>query len=152
MIAKLFRPTELSTRASIGLLLLRVVAGLAFVLHGWGKIQNPLHWMGEQATTPAFFQALAAISEFGGGIAWILGLLTPLASFGMACTMAVAIHLHAIVMKHPFVPQGPGPGSYELPLVYFALAVLLMIGGAGKFSLDQLVFGPKRNQNTNSPA
>ena len=87
MIKELFKPAPLSARASAGLLAVRVVAGLAFMLHGWGKIQHPFSWMGPDSGTPAFFQGLAALSEFGGGLAWILGLLTPLASFGIACTM-----------------------------------------------------------------
>jgi hypothetical protein len=59
---KLFRPTPLSGSVSTGLLLLRIVAGLAFMFHGWGKIQNPTGWMGPNATIPGVLQALAAIS------------------------------------------------------------------------------------------
>src|SRR5688572_20371572 len=109
----LCRPTATSTRVSAGLLILRLVAGLAFMFHGWGKIKNPTGWMGENATIPGVFQALAAISEFGGGLAWILGALTPLASFGIVCTMAVAVYMHAFVFEDPFVAKGPGKGSYE---------------------------------------
>ena len=67
-----------SIPADTALLLLRIVAGVAFMLHGWGKIQHPFSWMGPDM--PGFLQALAALSEFGGGAAWALGLLTPLAS------------------------------------------------------------------------
>jgi len=59
-----------STMASIVLLLLRLVAGSAFILHGWQKVQNPVGWMGPESSIPGFFQFLAAISEFGGGIGW----------------------------------------------------------------------------------
>src|SRR5688572_30546333 len=119
---QLFQPPALSPRASAGLLILRIVAGLAFMLHGYGKIQNPFGWMGPDAGTPGILQGLAALSEFGGGLAWILGLLTPLASFGIACTMAVAIRLHAIVMGDPFVPTGPGQGAYELAALFFCIS------------------------------
>ena len=70
----LFKPAGLSTPVSAGLLILRLVVGLAFVFHGYGKIQNPLGWMGPNASVPGLFQALAAVSEFGGGLAWMLGL------------------------------------------------------------------------------
>jgi putative oxidoreductase len=136
----LFRPTEQSARVSTGLLILRLVAGLAFMFHGWGKIQNPTGWMGQNATIPGVLQALAAVSEFGGGLAWMLGVLTPLASFGLACTMAVAAYMHAFVMKDPFVPAGPGKGSYELAAVYLCIAILFLLAGPGRFSLDQLLF------------
>ena len=83
-IFELFKPLRLSPRVSAGLLILRLVAGLAFVFHGYGKITKPFAWMPPEATVPSILQGLAALSEFGGGLAWILGLLTPLASFGLA--------------------------------------------------------------------
>jgi putative oxidoreductase len=142
MFKKILKPAKLPVAASVGLLVLRLVAGLAMMHHGWGKIQNPFAWMGPNAQVPGFLQMLAAVSEFGGGLAWMIGLLTPIASFGMLCTMAVATHLHAVVMKDPFVPQGPG-SSYELAAVYLCVSLLFMLGGPGKFSLDRLVFGER---------
>jgi len=139
----LFRPTAQSARASTGLLILRFVAGLAFVFHGWGKIQNPTGWMGPNANIPGAFQALAAVSEFGGGLAWMLGVLVPLASFGLACTMAVAAYMHAFILKDPFVAAGPGKGSYELAAVYLCVAIVLLLAGPGRFSLDRLLFREK---------
>jgi putative oxidoreductase len=138
----LFKPLRLSRRVSAGLLILRLVAGLAFMFHGYGKIQNPLAWMGPDATIPGIFQALAAVSEFGGGLAWMLGLVTPLASFGLACTMSVAVYTHAFVRGDPFVPKGPG-AAYELASIYLCVAILLLLAGPGRFSLDRLVFGEK---------
>ena len=128
--------------ASSALLILRLIAGTAFVIHGWGKMQNPFGWMGPQAPVPGFFQFLAAISEFGGGIAWILGFLTPFASLGIGCTMAVAVFTHLTVMKDPFV-NPTGGGAYELALVYLGIAVLILTMGPGKFSLDAKVFGER---------
>jgi putative oxidoreductase len=139
----LFRPTAQSAGASTGLLVLRFVAGLAFVFHGWGKIQNPTGWMGPNANIPGVFQALAAVSEFVGGLAWMLGVLMPLASFGLACTMAVAAYMHAFILKDPFVAAGPGKGSYELAAVYLCIAVLFLLAGPGRFSVDQLLFREK---------
>jgi putative oxidoreductase len=140
---RLFKPLCLSNRVSTGLLLLRLVVGLAFMFHGYGKIQSPFGWMGPDAKIPGFFQMLAAVSEFGGGLAWMLGALTPLASFGIACTMAVAIYTHAVVMGDPFVAGGPGKGSYEPASVYLCIAILLLLAGPGRFSLDRLLFGEK---------
>lgn len=124
---------------SMGLLLVRVVMGVAFLFHGWGKIQSPFSWMGPDATVPGVLQFLAAFSEFGGGLALIAGLLVPLACLGMAFTMIGAVYTHAVVMGDPFV----GPSSYELALVYFALCVLFITQGPGYFSLDRIVFGRK---------
>ncbi|MES2307496.1 MAG: DoxX family protein [Verrucomicrobiota bacterium] len=143
-IRTLFQPQSLTARQSTGILILRVVAGLAFMHHGWGKIQHPFDWMGPGATMPAFFQGLAALSEFGGGLAWIVGLLTPLAALGIASTMIVAIRLHAIVMHNSFVSSKPGEMSYELAAVYLCVALLLIFTGPGKFSLDQAFFRKSR--------
>ena len=131
-----------STFVDVALLLIRVVAGLAFTMHGWGKIQNPFGWMGPDGFAPGIFQALAAISEFGGGLAWILGLLTPLASFGIASTMAVAFSFHAFMRGDPFVSMTGGP-SFELAVLYFSIALLLIATGPGRFSLDRKLFGPR---------
>lgn len=140
-ILRLFQPAPQTTAASIALLLLRLVAGYAMILHGWGKIQSPMSWMGPDATVPGIFQLLAALSEFGGGIAWVIGLVTPLASFGMLCTMVVATHMHAVVNGDPFVGKG-GP-SYELALLYLVISVVFIAVGPGKFSTDAKVFGER---------
>jgi putative oxidoreductase len=137
---RLFKPLRLSARASAGLLILRLVAGLAFMFHGYGKIQNPFGWMGPNAGVPGVFQALAAVSEFGGGIGWMLGLLTPLSSFGLTCTMTVAVWMHATVLHDPFVSL-QGGHSYELAGVYLCVSVLLLLAGPGRFSVDRVVFG-----------
>lgn len=138
---RLFQPTPQTTTASAALVLLRLVAGSAMILHGWGKIQSPMSWMGPEASVPGVFQFLAALSEFGGGIAWIIGLVMPLASFGMLCTMIVATYMHAVINGDPFVGQG-GP-SYELALLYLVISVVFIAVGPGKFSADAKVFGER---------
>jgi putative oxidoreductase len=149
---QIFKTSPLPAGASLGILIVRVVAGVAFVLHGWGKIQNPMGWDdGKSGFAPALL-ALAALSEFGGGIAWILGFLTPLASFGIACTMGVATWLHAIKLGDPFVVTEPGKGSYEIAAVYLAISLLLLLAGPGKLSLDRLVFGEKSRGKPPGPA
>jgi putative oxidoreductase len=119
-----------------GLLVLRAVSGVAFMFHGWKLIHDPFGWMGPASAMPAVLQALAALSEFGGGLCWILGLLTPLASFGILCTMGVALSMH-VLHGDPFVGRPP---AYELALVYFSVALLLLLRGPGVFSLDALLF------------
>jgi len=133
---------------AVGLLILRIIAGAAMMQHGWGKIQSPFGWMGPGAPVPGFLQALAALSEFGGGLAWILGLLTPVASFGMLCTMAVAASIH-VSKGDPWV--GAGGPSYEPALGYLAVSLMLMLVGPGALSLDALLFG-KRRETAERPA
>lgn len=130
-----------STFGDVALLLLRLVAGSAFMMHGWGKIQNPFAWMGPDAPVPGFLQGLAALSEFGGGLAWILGLLTPLASLGLVVTMAVAASFHAS-KGDPFVSM-TGGASYEPALGYLVIALVLLALGPGRLSLDRMFFGQR---------
>lgn len=129
------------TLYALGAFLMRLVIGTAFVLHGWPKIQNPFNWMGPESSIPGFFQALAAIAEFGGGLAWVLGLLTPLASFGLLCTMAVAVWTHAS-KGDPFVGRG---GSYELAAVYLVFSILLLLAGPGLISIDAWISGKRQS-------
>lgn len=145
----IFTAREYSTLSDISLLLMRFVCGLAFTLHGWGKIQHPFTWMGTDSFAPPLFQALAAISEFGGGLAWILGLLTPLASLGVLSTMAVATWFHAIKRGDPFV-SSTGEPAFEPAAIYLCIAVVLIALGPGRFALDRLVFGKK--PDADSPA
>lgn len=126
---------------SVTLLVLRLIGGTAFILHGWGKIQNPFGWMGEASAVPGIFQFLAALSEFGGGIAWILGLVMPLASLGLFFTMVVATLMHAVLKGDPFV--NPGGPSYELALVYLGIALVFLAMGPGKLSVDAKLFGER---------
>jgi putative oxidoreductase len=141
---RFFAVPDHSTFASTALLLLRLVAGVAFMMHGWGKIQNPFGWMPGDST-PGIFQALAALSEFGGGLAWILGLLTPLASLGLLCTMTVAAWFHAVQRGDPFVGQG-GP-SWELAGIYFCIALVFIATGPGRFALDRFIFGSRKTEH-----
>lgn len=142
MLKRIFSAPSHTTAADVALLLVRLVAGVAFVWHGSGKIQNPFGWMGANAFAPAPFQALAAVAEFGGGLLLVFGFLTALGALGIACTMVVAIYVQAVMLKAPFVSDSGGP-SWELPTAYLALMILLKLIGAGRFSVDHHWFGPK---------
>lgn len=128
--------------ASVGFLVLRVVAGSAMMLHGWPKIQHLTSWMGPEAPVPAALQAAAAASEFGGGLLWIAGLLTPVASLFIAGTMATAAWMAHISQGHPFV-GAPGSPSWEPAAGYFAIAILFLLAGPGRLSVDALLFGER---------
>jgi len=141
---KIFSIRNLPIEVDLVLLLIRLVCGYAFVLHGLGKIYNPFHWMGNESSVPAIFQALAAVSEFGGGFSLIAGFLTRLGAFGIGCTMAVAVYMHRFVLGDPFVNLSGG-SSYEPASVFLSIALLLVITGPGQFSLDRGIFGRKRN-------
>jgi putative oxidoreductase len=130
----------------VGLLFLRLICGIGIAFHGIGKIQKPFTWMGTDSPIPAPLQFLAAVAEFFGGIAIAAGFLTPLACLGVMCTMFVAILSHLTNDATPtyFVKPGRAPGdSYELPLIYFVMALSILLSGPGKVAIDALL-APKK--------
>lgn len=141
MLSRLFSPF-VAGRAAFGLLAVRLVFGLALVLHGWPKAQKPFSWMGPDSPVPGFLQGLATLSEFGGGLALIVGLLTPVACFGILCTMATAYVMVLRPKGLPFVAGG-GP-SFENLAFIATVALALLVAGPGALSLDALLFGRGR--------
>lgn len=138
MIKGFFFSEPVGGKGGLSLLLLRLVSGAAMTLHGWPKFQNAFNWMGPDAPVPGFLQALAAFSEFMGGMALVVGLLTKLSALGIWFTMSFALFVVHIPKGDPFVSMG-GP-SWELAAVYWVIMSVLILRGAGAYSLDSLFF------------
>jgi putative oxidoreductase len=140
---KLF-PRFVKGGGAFALFVLRAVAGSAFVLHGSTKIRDPFHWMDHIPNVepaPGVLQALAAVAEFGGGFALILGLFTPIAALGIAANMIVALAMVHLPHRDPFV--APGQASFEPAADYLAVMIVLLLLGPGALSFDFLLFGKK---------
>jgi putative oxidoreductase len=116
---------------------MRAIVGLAFVFHGYPKMQHPASWMtlsmGSHAFAPSWLQAIVALVEFFGGIALIAGLVTPLATVLIFCDMFVALFAVELPSGASFVG---GRHSYELTLVYLVLMLGFFLTGPGTVSLD----------------
>ncbi|MFO1519804.1 MAG: DoxX family protein [bacterium] len=143
---------------SFGLLLLRLALGAIFIVHGGQKVFGWLHGPGldgwvammGKSGVPAFMAYLAAFTEFGGGIAVVLGLLTRLAGLGLASVMAVAIwqvHWKNGFFLNWFLEPGKGHG-YEYNLALIAMALCLVFAGAGRISIDALFCKKKTTSAT----
>jgi putative oxidoreductase len=131
-----------SGASSLALLLIRLVTGAAFILHGLPKIKNPMAWMGPDSPFPGALQGAAAVAEFGGGIALIFGVATPLFALLLAATMGVAIGMVHVPAGDPFV--NPGGKSWELAAVYLVNTLVLLLMGPGRFSMDACLFGGRK--------
>ncbi|MCC6272072.1 MAG: DoxX family protein [Deltaproteobacteria bacterium] len=118
---------------SLALTLLRISTGIIMAAHGWDKLQN-LNATVEQFGAMGIPKAgvyLAIAGELGGGLGLIVGLLTPIAAFGVFCTMAVAI-LHVHLKNGLFAKDG----GFEYPLTLAMVALYFIMRGAGPISLD----------------
>lgn len=133
---RFFTVPPVGERASAGLLLIRLIVGVAFVIHGFPKVQHATAWMGETSPFPPALLAVAAYAEFLGGIALILGVLTSLAALLIAIDMAVAIFVVEIPHGTPFVSASH---SYESAAFYMIITLALLFTGPGRFSVDAMM-------------
>lgn len=138
-------------RLDAGVLILRIGIGLVFLYYGSQKMFPIFGGVGYVKTVDSFiasgippvFAHLAIVAEFFGGLGILLGLLTPVAAFGLACTMAVAafkgIQAGALVS---LTKQTNPALSYQFffPFALFVIALAVMVMGPGRYSLDAKYF------------
>ncbi len=135
-----------ATEPSWALLLIRLALGAVFFAHGAQKVFG---WFGGYGLkgTVGYFQSLGippalgvigCFTELLGGVAVFIGLLTRLAALGLAVQMLVAIAKvhwpHGFFMNHGLQP-GKKHGI-EFVFALLAMALALLVGGAGAVSVD----------------
>jgi putative oxidoreductase len=139
------------TNNSTAPLVARLMLGFVMFPHG---AQKMLGWFGGHGFSgtmgfftgtmhiPAVFAFLAILAEFAGSLGLITGLLSRVAAFGIATNMVVAILIaHAangFFMNWFGNQKGEG---FEYHLLAIGLALIVLIHGAGKASLDELIAG-----------
>jgi putative oxidoreductase len=132
-----------STLPSAGVLVLRVVVGVTFLLHGLDKLGDMSS--AEQLLAPLGIPApgltapFVAVTETVGGALLIVGLATPLVAAALAVDMLVA--LLTARLGHGFFACD---GGFELELLLGGASVSIGIAGAGRFSLDASLELPQR--------
>jgi len=138
----------MSTTNDVTLTFLRLVLGVVFFAHGAQKL---LGWFGgygfhgtmgffEHLGFPAPVAFLIICTEFFGGLGLIVGLLTRIAALGIGVEMIGAIFLvhlpNGFFMNWYGKQKGEG---FEYHLLAIAMAGVLLLRGAGKFSADGAV-------------
>jgi len=128
-------------------LALRIMLGVAFAFHGYGKLvpadgfdAGAAFADHAAALAPKPLLYLAAWTEFVGGLAVFAGLLTRWASLGLLAVMGYAIF--RVHWSQGFLYQirdGQGQG-WEFAAAYASMCIALVVLGPGSLSLDRLFF------------
>jgi putative oxidoreductase len=135
------------TNGDIVPLILRLTLAVVIFPHGAQKVLGWFGGYGFRGTMayftklgfPAVLAFLAITAEFLGPLGLAVGLLTRVAALGIVAVMLVAIVVHkqyGFFMNWFSAQQGEG---VEYHLLALGLALALIIGGAGVWSLDALV-------------
>jgi putative oxidoreductase len=126
----------------IGLLVLRAIGGIIFVVHGAGDIfeagvsSNVENYRQAGIPLPELSAPFAAYVQFLGGLALIAGLLSRLVTLGMVVVMAGALVFVHAGEQIPIGQDGSGSG---FALIMGAASLAVVLAGPGRFSLDHLI-------------
>jgi putative oxidoreductase len=128
----------------LGLLMLRVVVGVGFSLHGMQKLFGWFDGGGPEATARWFASLgfgggkraaiLSGTAEICGGLGLALGMLTPLAAFAMVAPMTTAAFVNNRAGGFWSAKKG-----WELNLYLIAVAAAVATAGPGRYSVDALL-------------
>jgi putative oxidoreductase len=138
MLSKLIPAT--GSRVSVALLIIRVVIGIGFMIHGNPKLAQPMSWDDSYALLPGvprIIQLIITIAENLGGLLLIFGFLTPLWCFIYVFDMLGVICLVKAHMGLPYV--GAGGKSWEIEAHLLLASVVLLICGPGRYSIDAFI-------------
>jgi putative oxidoreductase len=127
---------------SISLLFARLIVAYGFygpAMMKWSDIDSVASWFATLGIPfPTLNAYMAASTEMAGVVLLTLGFLIRLISIPLIVVMLVAIftvHIH-----NGF---SCGNNGFEIPVYYMLFLLIFITTGAGRFSLDRIVFGDK---------
>ncbi|PLY08161.1 MAG: DoxX family protein [Arcobacter sp.] len=141
MITKIYNGVSdiFSNFQSLFLLFARLIVAYGFyepAMMKWGNIGNVAQWFGSMGIPfPTLNAYLAATTEILGVGLLALGLLTRFISLPLIIIMLVAIF--TVHLGNGFSAADNG---FEIPLYYLLFLGIFLSHGAGKISLDNLIF------------
>ncbi|WP_134700879.1 DoxX family protein [Ammoniphilus sp. YIM 78166] len=128
------------------LLILRVVLGVTFLIHGVAKFQmglgNVAGWF-DSIGIMGFLGYVVSFIELLGGIALVLGFGTRIVSALIAFVLLGAIF--TVKLSVGFMGDGQMAG-YELDLALLAMAVVLTMSGSQLYALENRIFGINKEE------
>ena len=130
----------LSYGQSLSLFLARLAVAYGFyepAMQKWSDMKSVATWFGSIGIPfPTLNAYMAASTELIGVVLLTLGLFTRLISIPLMVIMVVAIT--TVHLVHGF---SAGNNGFEIPLYYMMFLTIFASFGAGKLSLDYLLFG-----------
>jgi putative oxidoreductase len=124
----------------LSLLVVRVIAGLCFAIHGSGKLFGAFGGMGLKAVTSPPPDGLGmlgypvTIGEFFGGLGLIFGFLSRFSAASL-----IVIMIGAIAMVHGKNGYFHHNDGFEYNLALIGLLVPTFLCGPGRFSIGQFI-------------
>ena len=138
-------------------LFLRLVLGFGFVAHGWAKLSRGPAGFGEILSHigvpfPHVTAWITILTELFGGVSLILGAFVVPISFPLIIVMLTAmftVHFqygYSTIKLKAVTAVGAqfGPPGYEMNLLYIIGLLVLVLGGSGRFSADNLLLSKFR--------
>ncbi len=117
-------------------LVMRLVLGAIMIAHGYHKVWGGFHQHMDKVGSlglPSWMAYLSAGTEFFGGIAIVLGLLTRFFSVAIVIEMAIAIW--KVHLKNGLMGHGPTQPGFEFPLAVGTIALALACFGGGPWGV-----------------
>jgi putative oxidoreductase len=147
----IFSGLNIRQTAPYGLMILRVVLGIAFLIHGWSKFSGGVDGVAGFFTSlnipaPSLVAYIVSIVELAGGALLIVGFLTQLASILLVLDMLGAILFAFLMRGQPLVANGAI--SWEKEAVFAAAALCIFLAGPGIWSIDDTVFESRLRTRT----
>ena len=145
----------LQTSDDVTDLVLRLALAAVFFPHG---AQKALGWFGGNGFSatlgfftgkmgiPTVFALLVIAAEFLGSLGLVVGLLARVAAFGIFCVMAVAltmVHYKVGFFMNWAGKMPAGNEGFEYHVLALALALAVMVRGAGPVSFDRALSGKR---------
>ena len=132
----------------LGLTLIRISFGVMFLIFGYNKLMSGSANLTQLGSAMGYFGITrgyllwgyaAALTEFCGGAAYILGLWTRIMSLPIIWLLIVALKFH--------LQKGDAFTTWAFAGICLCIAVSFLIAGSGAYSADYLMHSHSHNNN-----
>lgn len=136
MIRNIINPGSYTQKINIAFLFLRIAIGITMLTHGVSKLihllsDSPIQFVDPIGIGDSTSLVLVVFAEVFGSILLIFGAATMLAVIPLFITMLVAILV---------VYWADAFGVKEVALLYLSVYITIAVTGAGKYSVDNLLY------------